>query len=161
MIVGSVASSYYGDPRLTRDIDLVIELSPAHIKDFSAIFPESEFYVPPAEVLRDEALNRRSFNLIHRESGLKIDFIVRKKSPHAEAEFRRRKILEILPGLKAPIASPEDVILKKLQFHQQGQSSKHLEDCRAILSHIEIDENYMREWVANLNLQAEWELVRR
>lgn len=159
MLVGSVASSFYGDPRLTRDIDMVLELLPSHIRSFHQLFDSKDFYVPPDEIIRDEVLNKRSFNLIHHETGLKIDIMVKKPTPHGEEEFQRRQKLEILPGFEGYIASPEDVILKKLQFYQEGRSPKHIADCKAILSQVSVDESYIVKWVTVLNLQKEWSLL--
>lgn len=160
MLVGSVASSYYGDPRLTRDIDLVVELYPEHILKFYQTFEVSEFYIPPEEVLRDEVLNRRSFNLIHHETGLKIDFMMRKVTAHAQEEFKRKQKLEILPGLNGYIATPEDVIIKKLQFYQEGGSQKHLTDSKSILSQVQIDFDYIERWIKTLRLEKEWRGLR-
>lgn len=161
MLVGSVASSFYGDPRLTRDIDLVLELHPMHLLKFSEVFQEDEFYIPPDEVVRDEVLNKRSFNLIHHETGFKIDIMIKKTSAHGQGEFLRRQMHEVLPGFEAYIASPEDIIIKKLQFYQEGGSQKHLIDCRAILSQSSLDNVYLDKWVKELNLHKEWDELSR
>ncbi len=70
-ITGSVASIVYGDPRLTHDIDLVINLNTTQVDDLIKAFPSEEFYCPPKDVIITE-LNRPSrghFNLIHHETG--------------------------------------------------------------------------------------------
>lgn len=66
MITGGVASVVYGDPRFTRDIDIVLELQAANIRRLSSTFAGGDFYVPPEEVLEEEASRRRDghFNLI-------------------------------------------------------------------------------------------------
>lgn len=159
MLVGSVASSFYGDPRLTRDIDIVIEVSPKDVIEFESLFSSNDFYIPPSEILRDEILNKGSFNLIHHQSGLKIDIVIKKLSPHGEEEFLRRQKHEILPQMFSCVASAEDIILKKLQYFQEGGSQKHLMDCRAILSQTKVDELYLKKWIKYLNLQKEWDLL--
>ena len=159
MLVGSVASSFYGDPRLTRDIDMVLELLPSHLTSFSQIFDPKDFYIPPHEIIRDEVLSKRSFNLIHHETGLKIDIMIKKPTPHGEEEFKRRQRHEILPGFNGYIASPEDVILKKLQFYREGGSPKHLVDCKAILSQSPLDNSYLDQWIEDLHLTKEWGLL--
>lgn len=157
MLVGSVASSFYGDPRLTRDIDIVLELLPKHTMLLENIFLPKDFYIPPSEILRDEILNKGSFNLIHHQSGLKIDVVVKKVSPHSHEEFSRRQNHEITRQFFSYIASPEDVIIKKLQYYQEGGSHKHLTDCRSIINQIVIDETYLTKWIRILNLNTEWE----
>ena len=70
-VTGSVASIVYGDPRLTHDIDLVINLHPNQVEEFIKSFPAEQFYCPPEEVIRTE-INRSArghFNLIHHETG--------------------------------------------------------------------------------------------
>lgn len=161
MLVGSVASSFYGDPRLTRDIDVVVELLPTHVSNFESIFSSNDFYVPPMEVLSDEVLNKRSFNLIHHETGLKIDVVIKKLAPHSIKEFSRRQKHQILPQLEGFIASPEDVIIKKLQYFQEGGSQKHLTDCRSILNQANVDLEYIEHWIHLLNLSDEWNVLSR
>ena len=91
MIVGSVASMIYGEPRMTRDMDLVIDLVEDAVGCFEDLFSSQEYYCPPGEVLLQELSQRGQFNLIHNASGLKIDIVVRKNSAHARQEFSRRK----------------------------------------------------------------------
>lgn len=156
MLVGSLASSSYGDPRLTRDLDLVVELQATDAPRIEILFPETLFYVPPLQVLSDEIQGRRQFNLIHHTSGLKIDLMIRKESPHAKAEFLRRERASLAPDLTTWIASAEDVIIKKLEYFREGQSEKHLRDIRGILAQRSIDQSYLDHWVLILGLGSEW-----
>ncbi len=75
MVTGAVASIAYGEPRLTHDVDIVIEISREQCARFRELFPEAEFYCPPVEVLLIEASRpqRGHFNLIHHDTGLKAD----------------------------------------------------------------------------------------
>lgn len=91
MVVGSLCSIVYGEPRMTKDMDLVVDIPAKDAGKFEFYFPFEGFYCPPAEILKDEVIRRGQFNLIHHESGLKIDIILRKQSPHALQEFDRRK----------------------------------------------------------------------
>jgi hypothetical protein len=43
MITGSVASTIYGEPRFTHDIDMVIELEPEDAERLEEVFPIEEF----------------------------------------------------------------------------------------------------------------------
>jgi hypothetical protein len=134
MITGSVASIVYGDPRLTHDIDIVLELDDSGVNSFVAAFPADEFYVAPVEVIREEILRseRGYFNLIHLPTGFKADIFLRGKNDlHAWALERKRKI--DFQGITLSVAPPEYVILRKLEYFREGRSDKHLEDIRNIL----------------------------
>ncbi len=115
-LVGSLASMYYGRPRFTKDIDLVVQLHPSATKKFSGIFPPDDYYCPPLEVLQDEIVRRGSFNLIHQQSGIKIDIVLYKDTEYHRSEFGRRSQVEILPQFYVYLAAPENIILKKLDY---------------------------------------------
>ncbi len=159
MVVGSLSSIIYGEPRMTKDMDIVIDVPAQDASKFELYFPFSGFYCPPADILKDEIINRGQFNLIHHESGLKIDVIVRKQSPHAIEEFKRRKKISFWKGFEAYIASPEDVIIKKLDYYREGRSEKHLNDIRGILASSEIDKAYLEKWLTQLGLSEIWKKV--
>lgn len=156
MVVGSVASIVYGEPRLTKDMDVVIELAPADTRKIPRIFPTEKFYSPPVEILGDEIMNRGHFNLIHHDSGLKIDLMIRKNSEHARAEFARRRKIELWEGFFASVATPEDVIIKKLVYFVEGGSEKHIRDIQGILSNSDLDLGYIEDWVMKLGLADAW-----
>lgn len=162
MISGSQASIYYGEPRLTQDIDVVVDLTLGQIPGLLRRFPASEFYVSE-EAIREAIEVRGQFNIIHPDSGLKIDLMVRKDTPHARAEFERRERHPILPGRDAYFAQPEDVILSKLVYFQRGGSERHLRDVAGMLriSGDEIDRRYVDDWARRLGLTEIWEAVRR
>ncbi len=159
-LVGSLASMAYSNPRFTRDIDLVVQIGPQQIQKFIELFPLSEYYCPPFEVLQDEVIQRGSFNLIHHQSGLKVDIIVQKNTEFYKVEFQRRRLIELAPGIQIFIASPEDVIIKKLDFYREGGSEKHLTDIRDILSLTSVDQEYLELWIKKFGLQIEWAKVR-
>lgn len=159
MIVGSIAAMIYGEPRLTHDMDLVIDILPQDAGKFVTLFPEEEFYCPPTEVVTSKIVHRGQFNLTHPESGLKIDFVIRKETEHAACEFSRRRREPFWEGLDATIASPEDIVIKKLDFHRQGGSEKHITDIRGILSQTELDDAYLQSWISKLGLEKEWKKV--
>jgi hypothetical protein len=159
MVVGSIASMVYGEPRLTHDLDLVIDILPADASKLEALFPSDEFYCPPPEVIRSELVHRGQFNLIHPESGLKVDVIIRKNTKHAIQEFKRRKKIPFWQGSEVYIASPEDIILKKLDYYREGGSEKHLKDIRGILVETKVDQQYLDEWIEELTLNKEWKQV--
>lgn len=159
MVVGSIASILYGEPRMTRDMDIVVELKSGSVRKLKAFFNEKEYYLPPDEIIFSEITARGQFNLLHHESGLKIDFIIRKDSPHSVEEFKRRRKMPFTVDFSAWVASPEDVILKKLSYYREGGSEKHLTDIRGIVAQTDIDENYLTRWISDLQLEKQWERV--
>lgn len=156
MVVGSVASMVYGEPRMTHDLDVVIDILPADSVKLETLFPLEEFYCPPLEVLRSEIVHRGQFNLMHHESGLKIDLMIRKATAHSLEEFERRRQVPFWKGVEVFLASPEDIILKKLVFYREGGSEKHLKDIRGIVAETPLDESYLQKWLETLGLRGEF-----
>lgn len=87
---------------------------------------------------------------------MKIDMVLRKETAHSRAEFERRRRLQLWPGFEASVASPEDVIIKKLQYFQLGGSEKHLRDIRGILAETAVDHDYLERWIKDLGLERAW-----
>jgi hypothetical protein len=159
MIVGSVAGTVYGEPRLTNDMDIVLTLMPQTARTFLAGFDPQEFYLPPEDIIAHEATRGGQTNLIHHKSGVKVDLLFRKSNPHALQEFNRRVQIEIFRGIKAWIATPEDVIIGKLRFYREGQSAKHLTDIRGIMANTTIDRTYLDRWIRDLDLGSVWKKI--
>lgn len=159
-IVGSQASIAYGESRFTNDIDVVTCLDSARVDAFCAAFPPPEFYCS-VQAARDAVQRRFQFNILHPGSGLKVDIIVATDSPFDRSRFARGQQLQIDETCEAWIASPEDVILKKLVYFQEGGSEKHLRDIVGILKVQagRIEDDYLRKWIDELGVEAEWQLV--
>lgn len=160
MIGGSQASVYYGELRFTQDIDLVTDLKPEHVPALVDRFPADEFYVS-AEAAREAVETRGQFNIIHPESGLKIDVFVNKDTDYDRLRLDRRQRLPLVPGREAYFARPEDIILYKMLYFREGQSDVHVRDILGILrvSGPEIDTAYVAEWSGRLGLNAIWDAV--
>lgn len=75
VIGGSVAAIFYGEPRLTHDLDVMVFLRDSDIERLAEIFPPPEFHVPPTAVIRHEVrkLARGQFNLVHAPATFKAD----------------------------------------------------------------------------------------
>jgi Nucleotidyl transferase AbiEii toxin, Type IV TA system len=160
LVTGSIATIAYGEPRFTIDIDVVIDLRPEQVDSFCAIFPEPEFYCPrdfAAEAVRKQF----QFNVLQPETGLKIDVIVATGSAFDRTRLRRAQRLPAQPGFEAWFASPEDVILKKLEYYKEGGSEKHIRDILGILRirGERVDRGYIADWADRLGVTAEWELI--
>jgi hypothetical protein len=159
MVCGSVGAILYGEPRLTNDMDLVIAVLPQRAPEFARVFTQAGFYCPPVEVLREELTRRGQFNLLHQDTGVKIDCIVLKTDEFSREEFGRRQRQPFSRTQQAELAKPEDIIIGKLQYFQMGSSEKHLRDIQGILrlSREKIDFAYLENWVKKLGLQTQWD----
>ncbi len=160
MLVGSLASGVYGEPRLTHDIDVVLELRPDQVAPLCAAFPPSDYYVSE-QAAREAVAGGSQFNVIHPASGNKIDFMIARRDAWGRSQIRRRRLEQILPGQPGYTAAPEDVIVGKLWYYREGRSEKHLRDVAAMLqvSGDEIDKNYISHWAQQLDLTEEWQAV--
>lgn len=160
MLSGSVASTVHGEPRSTQDVDLVVELDRASLDRLLGGLPEDRYYVSP-EAAVDAVRRRSQFNVIDFETGWKADLIVRKNRPFSASEFARRKAAHVL-GVPVMIASPEDVILSKLEWAKKsGGSERQLRDVTGILRAPgqSIDRAYISRWVEELGVAELWETL--
>jgi hypothetical protein len=161
MIGGSQASMYYGEPRLTRDVDVIVKLRLDDLPAFVDGFPPEDFSLD--EKSAREAIDASGqFNIIHPASGLKIGVYINPDTPYDRTRLARRQRLPLVPGVEAYFARPEDVIVYKLLYHRQGGSDLHLRDVLGIMrvSRSELDEAYVTEWARRLGVAATWEQVR-
>lgn len=158
MLAGSVASSIHGQPRSTQDVDLVIHTNAQGIKRLVAELPDDDYYIDLDAAL--EAQKRASqFNVIDMGTGWKADLIVRKNRPFSVAEFERRRQVQ-MDAVSIWIASPEDVVLAKLEWAKRTGSERQLRDVAGVLSkRNDIDEEYIRRWVDELELVDQWQAV--
>lgn len=159
-VTGSYASSIYGEPRSTADVDIVVALTEPAIPAFCAAFPEPEFYLSD-DAVRDAVRRCSMFNAIHTESVYKIDFMVANDSGLNECRFDRRRRLTTKQGFSTYFASPEDVIVSKLLFYGEGRSDKHLRDIAGILriQADRLDRAYIDRWASRLGVAEIWEAV--
>jgi hypothetical protein len=150
MVSGSTALNYYAEPRMTRDIDIVIELGSHETARFEQVFGDN-FYLDKA-VVEQAVSDRGMFNLIHLGRVVKVDFIVRKESEYRRLEFSRRRRVEA-EGFTLHVVSPEDLILSKLEWARQGPSELQLRDVRSVVDAVpDLDWHYIRSWAGTLGL---------
>lgn len=151
MITGSIAMAFYSTPRMTRDIDIIINVSSKDIQKIFNLF-QKDFYISE-ESVKEALKNSSMFNIIHNETIMKIDFIVRKDDEYRIKEFSRRRKIAISDTLIS-VVSPEDLILSKLFWAKQSKSEMQLRDVKNILSIVKnIDYDYIKEWSQKLKLE--------
>ncbi len=162
MVVGSLACAAYGEPRMTLDIDMVVDLKPQQVAPLCQRFPPEEFYVS-AEAALQAVRTRGQFNIIHSLSGNKVDLRVVSASTWGRLELSRRQKVAILPDLQGYCARPEDIIIGKLNYYREGKSDKHLRDIMGILkvSGDSIDRQYILQWAEQMHLADIWQGVLR
>lgn len=160
LITGSVASMAYGEPRMTNDIDIVVSLKAEHIHGLLEKFHTPEYYIDE-EMISSAIRSASQFNIIHLASGLKIDMIINKNTAFDQCRFTRANRLQPDASYQADFASPEDVILKKMEYYREGGSEKHLRDIAGILqiSSDKIDLKYITDWVKVIGLDDLWQHI--
>lgn len=156
-IGGSVASSAYGLPRSTMDVDIVSELTINHISPF--VTKLEEMYYIDAKMILGAIEDNSSFNIIHLETMLKIDVFIAPNTSYAKETFNRRRKVSLDEEQKDSefyLASPEDVILNKLIWYLRGggASKQQLRDVMGILAiQGSIDSNYLKNWAPKLQVE--------
>ncbi len=159
MVTGSIAVSLYAEPRMTRDVDLVVELGTADAPRLVEMFTDE--FICDADRIREAITNRTMFNLIHIAAVVKIDIIVRKDTAYRVEEFRRRRLTEI-DGSPVWVVSAEDLILSKLDWARSSRSETQLKDVRNVMAaQAGLDQEYLDTWAGTLGLTALLDEVRR
>ncbi len=158
MLTGSVAMSYYAPPRMTRDIDLVVALTASDGEPVVRLF-ETDYYIDP-ETVATAIAHRSIFNMIHLDSVIKVDCIVRKDEPFRLEEFSRRREIQLV-DFRTWIVSREDLLLSKLVWAKDSGSVIQFGDAGNLLA-SECDLGYLRSRAALLSVSSSLEeLVRR
>ena len=121
-IGGSFASSFHGVARATQDIDLIVELPMSRVEDlYRAV---SNAYYADQDSIRDAIRMGLSFNLIHFESGFKVDLFVASRHPLGRDQLIHRRRVQTAPlggdPLNVDVISAEDIILAKLLWYREG-----------------------------------------
>jgi len=153
---GSFASSAHGMYRASADVDFVIDPTPDQLEALARAL-DSEFYLSRPAMA--EALARRgTFNAIHESSSFKVDFFLKGPAPFDAEELRRsiRQIIGVEGAHTILIKSPEDTILRKLDWYQRGGevSERQWQDVLSILAAMrgQMDEPYLDRWARELNV---------
>jgi hypothetical protein len=150
MLSGSVALTFYGRPRMTRDIDIVVMVPLSAVDRFVELF-EQDFYID-RDMVTDAIRNQSMFNIIHLETVIKVDFIIRKNQEYRILEFNKRKKMK-LEDQEISVVSLEDLIISKLYWAKDSFSEMQIKDIVRLLD-LDFDMDYVEEWCARLGLNS-------
>jgi hypothetical protein len=154
---GSLASSIYGTPRATQDVDLVAEIAPPHVGPLAGDLG-AEFYVDP-DMIRDAIRRRASFNVVHLATMFKADVFIGRDDAWPREEMSRARTEEIdTPEGRVAVrfASPEDILLHKLVWYKLGDevSDRQWGDIAGVIQvqADSLDVAYLRSWAPALGV---------
>jgi len=159
-VTGSVASMWYGEARLTLDVDVVVDLKCEQVAALAARFPPGEFFCDENSLLTMARLGG-SANIIHLGSTIKADLIRLSALRFQQEALTRAGSVEILPGRSVVVSAAEDVIINKLLFYDEGKSDKHLRDIAGMLrvQGPAIDRAYIDLWADRFDVAHHWRAV--
>ena len=159
-IVGAMASMAYGEARFTNDVDILVDLKDSVVDALDLEFPAPDFYLS-ASTAREAIRRRRPFHIIHVPSGLKLDIFQRRDTEFSLVDITHGQRLKSEGRFDAWFASPENVILMKLRYYQEGVSEKHLRDIASMLlvQDTAIDREYIASWAQKLGVAQEWNMI--
>jgi hypothetical protein len=155
-IGGSLASAIHGISRATMDVDLIADLQPEHVEPFARLL-EGAFYVD-TEAMRTAIHRRNSFNIVHRDTMIKVDVFIRGTRAYDRSQFSRRVLQSLAtePERSAFVASAEDTVLAKLEWYRMGGevSERQWRDVQNILKvqADRLDRDYLRQWATQLGI---------
>jgi hypothetical protein len=149
MLSGSVALTFYGKPRMTRDIDIVVVIPFKEVDRFVTLF-EQDFYIDKGMV-EDAIRNQSMFNIIHLGTIIKVDFIIRKNQEYRILEFSKRKRKK-LEDQEIFVVSIEDLIISKIYWAKDSFSEMQIKDIVSLMD-LDYDRDYVNEWCSRLGLE--------
>jgi len=151
MLTGAMAMVAYGNPRMTRDVDLVTACTERDVDAIVRRF-EEDCYID-RDTVRHAVRHRSMFNIIHHEWVIKADFIVRRDDAYHRTEFERRREMAI-DGHPLAIVAPEDLILSKLEWARESGSELQRRDVAELLAAgVPLDREYLEHWAEVLGVR--------
>ncbi|MBM4036633.1 MAG: hypothetical protein FJ291_33270 [Planctomycetes bacterium] len=151
MVVGSIASSAYGEIRTTHDADIVVDAPWENVRRFlQSLGPDYYF---DEDAARNAWERWRMFNVIHAASGNKADIVRCKDTDYAATAFERRGLVNAL-GIEMEMCTPEDVILSKLDWCKRSESERQYRDALGVAKtkRTSLDLEYLKHWAKELRV---------
>lgn len=155
-VTGGFAVSVWGRPRATFDIDIVVKLLEPKVKPLAtALRKISKFGYIDEETAQEALKNGGEFNFIDPETGVKVDFWAKISDEKTKLQFKRR-VAKKIEKQNVYFVSPEDLILNKLLWYKESQSTRHIEDIESVLKISKVDKRYLKNWVEKLDVADIW-----
>ncbi|MEO8210805.1 MAG: nucleotidyltransferase [bacterium] len=149
LLHGSMAIGFYSIPRMTRDSDIIIQLYGKDISKFVNLLKD-DFFIDE-QMIEDSLAGGQMFNIFHKNTLFKIDFILKKNEEYEDVKFERKKKLKI-NGIEIYVISLEDLIISKLNWARESHSEMQLNDIPKLIKN-EHDGKYITDWVLKLDLK--------
>jgi len=160
MMTGALVVNYHGKPRMTHDIDFVVNITNKEIQKITELF-NKDFFISE-ESIRSALAENSMFNIIHKETGSKIDFWILKDDEYNKTAFARRKSYPYQEK-EISLATPEDTIISKLEWYKMSDVEKHYFDAVNIYSiqGNNLDKNYITDWCQKKSLTELWRKIQK
>lgn len=148
-LTGGVTSIAYGEPRMTQDIDLVID-NAATKESIERLFEQlaAADFLFDETAIRNAVRDHRMFQLLDTIESLKVDLYPREL---IEGELKRSELKHVFPELRLPVASLADAVVSKLIWISKG-SHKNRRDVRQIVSRATVEQ---RELIRRLSIEMQ------
>jgi hypothetical protein len=155
MLTGALAVNFYGKPRMTHDVDIVILITARDAQQVRQLF-DQDFFVQEESIkaaLREVSM----FNIIHKDTGLKVDLWMRKDDDYSREALKRR-VCVAYGQAQICLASAEDTIITKLDWYKMSDIGKHFSDAQGIyrIQKETLDVEYITRWCAAKGLADLW-----
>jgi len=141
MIIGGQAVLLYGEPRLTRDIDITLGINPDRLDEILTVVQELSLQ-PLPENIEDFVQQTMVLPTLDETTGIRVDFIF-SCTPYEAGAIERSNRIDIL-GEEVSFASSEDVIIHKIF---SGRPRDMEDVISIILKNPNIDKKYIRDWL--------------
>ena len=149
MIIGGQAVLLYGEPRLTRDIDITLGVNVDHLDELLAVVQELTLKPLPKD-LKSFVRQTMVLPALDETTGIRVDFIF-SFTPYETEAIKRAKKIKIMDR-EVNFASPEDLIIHKIFAGRP----RDIEDVRTVLlKNPDIDVQYIRKWLKEFDLFSE------
>ncbi len=159
MVGGGIAAIFFGEPRTTLDVDMIIDAQAPDAERIIAAIDTEQFYVPPLDTIRSELArgSRGHFNIIEFATGMKADLYPAGDDPLIRFGLSHASVRD-LAGVPIVVAPATYVISMKLRYFMISQQDKHLRDIRGILalSPDEVDMTAVDRWAMLSGASDAW-----
>ncbi|WP_155523797.1 hypothetical protein [Nodosilinea nodulosa] len=153
-VTGGTAAITYGEPRTTRDLDVVISVPRDALTPLVTALEAAGFYVPGV----DDAMTgrMRTLQVTQVATISRADLVLADDNEYERLKFQRRRLIPWPDGSEVYLVSPEDVVVNKLRWGQQSQSDKQWRDVLGVLKtqQEQLDYEYMHRWAAEFDLSG-------